>query len=117
MPRTTPAAKCGSGPFRHGEGRQLAARKIIERRRSRLSPLTPIYPATSTGRRLALARWITHPDNPLTARVAINQIWMRPLRYAAGADGVRLRPQRQAARASRPCSIGWPCELQDGAGA
>jgi len=35
------------------------------------------YPATSTGRRLALARWIASPDNPLTARVAVNHIWMR----------------------------------------
>src|SRR5262249_27393535 len=32
---------------------------------------------TSTGRRLALARWITNRENPLTARVAVNQIWMR----------------------------------------
>src|SRR5439155_4506984 len=38
---------------------------------------TPIYPATSTGRRTALARWITSPDNPLAARVAINDIWLR----------------------------------------
>ncbi len=35
------------------------------------------YPSTTTGRRTALADWITHPNNPLTARVAINQIWMR----------------------------------------
>jgi hypothetical protein len=35
------------------------------------------YPRTSTGRRLALARWITHPDNPLTPRVAVNHVWMR----------------------------------------
>jgi Protein of unknown function (DUF1553) len=41
------------------------------------TPLSPVYPATSTGRRLALARWITSPDNPLTARVAVNHIWMR----------------------------------------
>jgi Protein of unknown function (DUF1553)/Protein of unknown function (DUF1549) len=34
-------------------------------------------PAESTGRRLALARWITHRANPLTARVAVNHIWMR----------------------------------------
>jgi hypothetical protein len=41
------------------------------------SPLTEVYPATSSGRRLALARWIACRDNPLTARVAINHIWMR----------------------------------------
>lgn len=36
-----------------------------------------VYPSTSTGRRTALARWIASKNNPLTARVAINQIWMR----------------------------------------
>jgi mono/diheme cytochrome c family protein len=40
-------------------------------------PLTRTYPTTSTGRRKALAEWITHRDNPLTARVAVNHIWMR----------------------------------------
>ncbi|MCO6456258.1 MAG: DUF1553 domain-containing protein, partial [Pirellulaceae bacterium] len=35
------------------------------------------YPATSTGRRGALARWITDPLNPLTARVAVNHLWLR----------------------------------------
>jgi hypothetical protein len=34
-------------------------------------------PARSTGRRLALARWITDRGNPLTARVAVNHVWMR----------------------------------------
>jgi len=37
------------------------------------------FPATSTGRRTALARWMTDPRHPLTARVAVNQIWMRHL--------------------------------------
>jgi hypothetical protein len=35
------------------------------------------YPQTSTGRRLAFARWIADTENPLTARVAMNHIWMR----------------------------------------
>ena len=39
--------------------------------------LTPTYPPTSTGRRRALAHWITSPLNPLTARVAVNHIWAR----------------------------------------
>jgi len=37
----------------------------------------PTYPTTSTGRRLALARWITDPRHPLTARVAVNHLWSR----------------------------------------
>ena len=35
------------------------------------------YPATSTGRRLAFAQWIADKRNPLTARVLVNQVWMR----------------------------------------
>ena len=41
------------------------------------TPLGEEYPRTSSGRRLALARWMTSPNNPLTARVAVNHIWMR----------------------------------------
>ena len=33
--------------------------------------------AGTTGRRLGLAKWLTQPNHPLTARVAVNQLWMR----------------------------------------
>jgi hypothetical protein len=35
------------------------------------------FPRSSTGRRAALARWMTDRRNPLTARVAVNHIWAR----------------------------------------
>ncbi len=35
------------------------------------------FGATSTGRRSALADWITDARNPLTARVAVNHLWSR----------------------------------------
>jgi hypothetical protein len=39
--------------------------------------LSPTTAKQSTGRRRALALWITDDRNPLTPRVAINHIWMR----------------------------------------
>ena len=35
------------------------------------------FPQNSSGRRTALAKWITDRRNPLTARVAVNHIWAR----------------------------------------
>jgi hypothetical protein len=35
------------------------------------------FPPRSSGRRTALALWITDPHNPLTARVVVNHLWTR----------------------------------------
>jgi mono/diheme cytochrome c family protein len=45
----------------------------LETEESRRKP----FPTTSTGRRTALAQWLTHRSNPLTARVAVNHLWAR----------------------------------------
>jgi len=37
--------------------------------------LAPPEGLDSTGRRTALAKWLTDPENPLTARVMVNRIW------------------------------------------
>ena len=44
-----------------------------------LAPYTVVPPkanSESSGRRLALARWLIQPNHPLTARVMVNRIWM-----------------------------------------
>jgi hypothetical protein len=60
------------------------------------SPLGPVYPARSTGRRAALARWIASADNPLTARVAVNHVWRwhfgRPLVETTANFGASGKP-------------------------
>jgi hypothetical protein len=53
------------------------ARQAAAAESAQYTPLSPEYPKQSSGRRLALARWIASRENPLTARVAVNHIWMR----------------------------------------
>jgi len=41
------------------------------------TPVGTRYPEHSSGRRSALAKWMTGRGHPLTARVAVNHIWLR----------------------------------------
>lgn len=54
-------------------GAVKAAESNVEPPASREKP----FPATSTGRRTALADWIADARNPLTARVMVNHVWLR----------------------------------------
>jgi hypothetical protein len=53
------------------------ALKSVESPTDSAAPSVLTFPATSTGRRTALANWLTDRKNPLTARVAVNHIWAR----------------------------------------
>jgi hypothetical protein len=63
-------------------------------------PLGPVYPSSSSGRRLALARWMVDRRHPLTARVAVNHLWSRhfgsPLVASVDDLGLRAERPRQA---------------------
>ncbi|MEX0819301.1 MAG: PSD1 and planctomycete cytochrome C domain-containing protein, partial [Pirellulaceae bacterium] len=83
-----------------------------------LSPPTPkiVPPAAgiaSTGRRLALAKWITSRENPLTARVMVNRIW----HYHFGRGIVRSTSDFgfQGTAPTHPELLDWlAAELMDG---
>lgn len=63
----------GTGSYASLQGALKTLENNLETEDSRRKP----FPRTSTGRRTALARWITDQRNPLTARVAVNHIWAR----------------------------------------
>lgn len=63
------------------------------------------YPATSTGRRSALARWLIQRDNPLTARVAVNHIWLRHFGQALAPTTFDLG--RNGQRPTHPALLDW----------
>jgi len=64
-----------------------------------------VFPATSTGRRSAFARWITERSNPLTARVAVNHVWMR--HFGQGLVPSSADFGRNGRPATHPALLDW----------
>jgi hypothetical protein len=55
-------------------------------------------PTATNGRRLALARWMTSPQNPLTARVIVNRVWQ----HHFGGQGLVGTPNNFGITGKRP---------------
>lgn len=77
--KQTPAQQLqmAEAAIQNAEKEFKAAGDSLSQTDDKYTQISPQYPRKSTGRRSALARWITDRKNPLTARVAVNHIWMR----------------------------------------
>jgi hypothetical protein len=63
------------------------------------------FPTTSTGRRSALANWITDRQNPLAARVAVNHVWNR--HFGTPLVATVFDFGRKGARPTHPELLDW----------
>ncbi len=88
---------------------------IFERSGQNPTPLTiePSPDRQSSGRRLAFARWIAAPENPLTARVMANRVWQHL--FGAGIVETPNDFGSQGSGATHPELLDWlAAELTEG---
>jgi hypothetical protein len=70
------------------------------------------YPDSSSGRRLAFAKWITSRENPLAARVAANHLWLR--HFGRGLVETPSDFGANGRKPAHPALLDWlACELMD----
>jgi hypothetical protein len=87
----------------------LLGRGDYTNRKVSVEPLTPAVfpglPKETHRNRLGLARWLTDPQNPLTARVAVNRLWQMTF-----GDGLVRTPEdfgSQGALPTHPLLLDW----------
>lgn len=110
-----PATHCldGGDYKKPGEEVQPGFLAVLSKETPHITP--PAERPTSTGRRAALARWLTQPNHPLTARVMVNRLWQNyfgqgivgtPNNFGVMGESAR-NPQLLDHLAARLVTEGW----------
>jgi hypothetical protein len=88
---------------RNAEGIAPGFLSVLDESEAVIDP--PVAVSNSTGRRTALAKWITDPQNPLTTRVIVNRVWQH--HFGRGIVGTSSDFGRLGERPTHPELLDW----------